>query len=364
MPVAGLVRLRKHLFGRQAAFGTKVPATRAYPFKGVPSVDLQWTDPDVDVGSIVVTVAPQRGAGAYTAALTDPQLAYDNIPLLMCAVFGGNVIPTGGPAFTWTHEPSAVEPLDDQDEFTYEFGDDVLSDWFQLGDGILDSVEFTGPEGLGAITTSMTWRFGSASSTGSTDSPVDGTVPTPSLSVDKDAALVYLKDMAIYIADTEAGLSGGQITDALHTFSLTITQESDDKRFANGTQTFDVTDRSRTGYAVELACTFAKTSQTVGTGSEADDWYSDQAVARYVRLAFISTRFVTGSTPYSWTPEFPMRYYTRTDADSAGNSVVVLTGHAFLDEDDFDGFFRSVVVCGLISARSGHDHHLHLPAEG
>jgi hypothetical protein len=159
--------------------------------------------------------------------------------------------------------------------------------------------------------------------------------------------------MSLYIADTEAGLGAGKINNALHTFSLTITQESDDKRFADGTQTFDVSDRSRTGLAVELACTFAKTSQTVGTGSEADDWYSDEAVSRYVRLGFISTKFVTGSTPYSWTPEFPMRYYTRSDADSAGNSVVVLTGRAFLDEDDFDGFFRSVVVCGLTEADLG-----------
>ena len=58
MTVAGLVRLRKHQFGRQDVFGTKVAATRAYAFRGVPSTDLQWTDPDVDVGSIVPTVAP------------------------------------------------------------------------------------------------------------------------------------------------------------------------------------------------------------------------------------------------------------------------------------------------------------------
>ena len=37
MPVQGLVRLRKHQFGRQALAGTKVAATRAYPATGVPS---------------------------------------------------------------------------------------------------------------------------------------------------------------------------------------------------------------------------------------------------------------------------------------------------------------------------------------
>jgi hypothetical protein len=31
-PIQGFVRLRKHQFGRQGVFGTKVAATRAYPF--------------------------------------------------------------------------------------------------------------------------------------------------------------------------------------------------------------------------------------------------------------------------------------------------------------------------------------------
>lgn len=353
MAVAGLVRLRKHQFGRQDTFGTKVAATRAYPFKGVPSVDLQWTDPDVDVGSIVATVAPQRGIGAFTAALTDPQLAYNNIPLLMEGVFGGNVNPTGGAIETWTHEPSPVEPLDDASDFTYEFGDDVVDDWYQLGDGILDSVEITGPEGLGALTTSMTWRFGSASSTSSTDSPVTGTVPTPSLDVDQNPALVYLKDMGLYIASTQAGLSGGQILNALHTFALTISQENDDKRFANATQSFDVSDRSRTGYAVELALTLAKTDDTVGTGSETDAWFSDDAVDRYIRLDFVSTKIISGATPYSWRVDMPMRYYTRTEADSAGNAVIVLTAHAFYDSDELAGFFKSIVKNSLHAADLG-----------
>ena len=54
MPVQGLVRLRRHLFGRQQAHGTKVAATRAYPFSGTPDNGLNWTDEEVDVGSAVV----------------------------------------------------------------------------------------------------------------------------------------------------------------------------------------------------------------------------------------------------------------------------------------------------------------------
>jgi hypothetical protein len=353
MAVEGLVRLRKHQFGRQDTFGTKVAATRAYPFSGTPSVDLQWTDPEVDTGSIVTTVAPKRESGEFTASLTDPQLAYNNIPLLMEGVFGGNVNPLGGAIETWTHEPSAIDPLDDDSDFTYEFGDDRTDDWYQLGDGVLDSVEITGPEGLGALTTSMSWRFGSAASNSSTDSPPSPAVPTAGLSVDTNPALVYLKDMGLYIASTQAGLGAGQIMNALHTFAMTITAEHDDKRFANATQSFDVSDRSRTGYAVELALTLAKTDDTVGTGSETDAWFSDDAVDRFVRLAFTSTKIISGITPYSWIVEMPLRYYTREEGESSGNAVIVLTGHAWYDPDDFAGFFSSVVKNSLHAADLG-----------
>lgn len=353
MSVAGLVRLRKHQFVRQNVFGTPIAATRAYPYTGVPSVDLQWTDSEVDTGSIVTTIAPQRGAGEFGASLEDPGLAYDNVPILMEGFFGGNVNPTGGAAETWLHEPSAIDPLDDPSDFTYEFGDDVTDDWYQLSDGILTSLTLTGPEGLTPVTASMEWNFGSARSTGSTDSPVVGTVPTPGLSVETNPALVYGKDMGLYIASTEAGLGAGQVSNALHTFEITFTREWDDKRFFNASQSFDVSDRSITGYAIEWALTLAKTADTVGTGSESDAWFSDDAVDRYIRLQFTSTQIITGATPYSWRLEGPIRYYTREEGESAGNTVIVLTGHSWYDPDDFDGFFRSSVVNTLTAAELG-----------
>ena len=353
MPVEGLVRLRKHQFARQDVFGTVVAATRAYPYTGTPSVDLQWTDSEVDTGSIVTTIAPIRGPGEFGASLEDPQLAYDNLPILMEGMFGGNENPTGGATETWVHMPSSVDPLDTPSNFTYQFGDDRTDDWYQLGDGILSSLTITGPEGLGACTASMEWNFGSARSKSSTDSPVCGTVPTPGLSVDTNPAIVYLKDMGLYIASTEAGLGAGQMLNALHTFALTITKEFDDKRFANETQNFNVSDRSITGFAVELALTLAKTDDTVGTGSETDAWFSNDAVDRYVRLKFDSLDITSGATTYAWTVDMPLRYYTREEGESSGNAVIVLTGHAWYDPADFTGFFRSTIVNTLSAAELG-----------
>lgn len=349
MAIQGFVRKRKHQFGRQNALGTPISATRAYPFKGVPAPNLNWTDPDIDVGSFDVVAPPVRMAPEILAPLTDPALKYDNIPLMMSAILGGGETPTGGgTAKTWTHKPASIT-VDDVDLMTYEFGDDVTTDWYQFGDGVLDSLEISGPEGLGPLTASMGWRFGKFGSSGSTDSPDSPEVPTASLDVSTTDAIVYLKDLAIYIADDPDYLASNQISDALHSFTLRIGQAWDEKRFANGDQLFDVDAYGRGARTFELECTFAKTADTVGTGSESDDWTSDEAVNRFVQLKATSTVMVEGPTPYSWQVTMPMRYYTRTEGEVGGNTVIVLTGHGFFEPTDFAGVFESIVVCSLTS---------------
>lgn len=344
MPVAGLVRLRKHQFGRQSTMGDKVAAQRAYPFDGVPNVDLTWTDPEVDAGSIDITAPPTRGAGDFTAPLTAPSVYYNDLPLMLSAQLGDAVDPTGaGTAKTWTYAPASTT-ADVFDMFTYEFGDDVTTDWFQLGDGLLETLEFNGPEGLGALNASMGWRFGSASSTGSTDSPVEGTVPTAGLSVETSAVPVYLKDGAIYIASDDEDLAANQISNALHSFTLRFNQEIDLKRYADGSQVFDISDYGRGARTIEFEAVFAKTADTVGTGSEADAWFSDTAVTRYVRMVFTSTQEAQSGIPYSWTFTMPLRYYTRADGEIGGNTTVTLMGRAFYEPVDFGGVFTSAVV--------------------
>jgi hypothetical protein len=349
----GLVKARKHLFGRQAAFGTPVAATKAYLLSGVPEVELNWTDPEVDAGALVTVSAPHREAPDLTAPLDIPQLRYNYLPKLHSGFFGGQVVPTGGgTAKTWTYAPSAVAPLDELDPFTYEFGDDVLEDWYQLTDGVLESFEISIPVGLGACTGSEAWRFGSVASTGSTDSPVVGSVPTD-LDPVANEAVVYGKDLAIYIADTEAGLAANQIMDALYSGTIRVSGDLDLKRYANGTQTFEVSAVARANIMVEYEFRFAKTEDIVGTGSESDDWMSDQSVDRYMRLVFTSTVEAQGGTPFSWSVTSPTRYYTRTEDAEGGNTVVVLTARAWYDAVDLEGFYNSVIVTTLTEAELG-----------
>jgi len=354
MAIAGLVRLRKHSFGRQLDFGTKVAATRAYPFTGVPDPDLNWIDPEIDTGSIDIVAAPYRGAPSLTATLTTVALNYNDLPLHLSAFFGGGVAPTGGgDAKTW-HWAPASETVDDPDAYTYEFGDDVLTDQDQYGGGIEESVEFTLPEGLSALTSSMTWRFSSYSNTGGTDNPVDGTVPTPGLSVAVDDAIVYGKDCKLYLSDTVGGLSTDQISDALYSCVIRFTHEFDEKRWANGTQTFDANAIVPGKRTLEWELTLAPTDDIVGTGSESDAWMSDQVVNRYGRLLFTSTVLAESpSTFYSWEIKGPLRYYTRTYGEIGGNTTRVLTGRMFYDAEDFGGVIDTTVVNTLTEAELG-----------
>lgn len=354
MPVQGLTRLRKHLFGRQFTFGTPVSATRAYPFSGVPTPDLVWTDPEIDAGSLYPVAPPTRGAPDLTAALTANLLGYNTIPIIFSGFFGGAVEPTGaGTAKTWLWQPSGDTP-DDIDSYTYQFGDDVLTDWYQFLDGIIESFEITGPEGLGALTASTNWRFGGVNSTGSTDSPVTGTVPTAGLSVDTAEVPIYLKDIGIYIASSVAGLAAGQVTNALHTFTFSGTREMDQKRFANADQSFDIDDYGHGPHSLSLGLTFAKTADTVGTGSESDAWMSDVAVNRWIRIVATSTVEAQSGTDYSMTLTMPCRYYTREESNIGGNSTIVLTANAFDDQDDLGGPFEATVVNTLTSDELGN----------
>lgn len=352
MAVRGLTRLRKHQFGRQAAFGTPTDATKAYLLSGVPDVELNWTDPEVDAGSLVTVAAPHREAPDLTADLDIPQLRYNYLPLLFSGFFGGGVEPTGATAKTWTYNPASVAPLDDLDGFTYEFGDDVLEDWYQLTDGMLESFEIAIPVGLGACTGSASWRFGEVNSTGSTDSPVVGTVPSD-IDPAANEAVVYGKDLSIFIADTQAGLGAGQIMDALYSGTIRFSGDLDLKRYANGSQDYSVSQIARATLEVEYELRLAKTTDIVGTGSESDKWMSDQSVDRYIRLFFESTVDAATSTPFSFDLSSPTRYYTRTEDAEGGNSVVVLTGHAWYDAVDFAGFLQAIAVTTLGEADLG-----------
>lgn len=349
MPVAipGLVALRRHLLGRQEEFGIANTAARAYPWSGTPDVNLNWTDPEGDFGSVDPVAPPYRGAPDLTANLTDNAVTYNNVVAVLAGVLGGDVEPTGGGAAkTWPFAPASLTQ-DDIDLFSYQFLDDVEDDAFLLFDGLIESVTFTFPRGLGPVTASMNWRFGSARYNGATEADLqpEFTVPTAGLSVSSTDIPIYLGDAKLYIDSAAGSLGSTQISDAMYGGQLTISRVVDQKRFVNGTG-FDLSGYSSGARTIELTLDFAKTDDVVGVGSESDAWFSDTAVNRFIRLAFTSTSLIsTGpDVPYSWTLNMPMRYYTRNEDAEGGNSVVQLIGHGYYQAATLGYAFNSPVV--------------------
>jgi len=338
MAILGKVRLRRHLLGRQATIGTAVPAQRAYPFSGTPTPNLNWTESDVDAGSLYPVIPRYKGLPDLNFTLNDNSVAYNDLPLMFSAFFGGAETPTGGgTAKTWAWQPDGYGS-EDFDAFTYEFGDDAdgtsgkPNDWEQYTDGILTSLTFDSPEtGGGVVTAALGFKFADLRYAGSTDIPPTGSIPSITDRPDTSPTRVYLKDGTVYLDSDASDIGSTQLSSAVHKFNLTLTQEVDEKRYVDGTQSFAVEAYGRGTTRINLAVTYAKTADTVGTGSESDAWSADDPVARYFRFAFESTVDAETATPYSWEFSMPARYFQREHAEIGNNSVIVLTAEAFLD---------------------------------
>lgn len=355
--VLGLVRLRRHLFVRQNSFGTARAAVRAYPFSGVPMPDLNWTDTEADQGARVLVQAPTRGIPNLTPTLTDNSLNYNDLPLQFSAFFGDDVSPTGGPDYSYTWTPDLTD-AGTPDVYTYERGSDPdgtsgkPNDWFQWRDGIITQLTIDSPEdGRGVLTSSMQWLFGGVEYAGNSDTTPPA-IPSITDRPDTDPTPIYLKDAKVYINTDASDIGGNQISDAVHKFTLTLSQEVDQKRYVNGSQAFDLDGYGMGLVSIEASIVCGKTADTVGTGSESDAWFSDTAVPRYLQIAFESTRDADTATPYSWVFSMPLRWYTREDGEIGGNETLTLNGRAFLDEI-LDYAVSTTVVCTLPESELG-----------
>lgn len=320
MPIAGFTRQRRWYFGKQTVHGTAVSTTRAIPCGGVLDVNPNWTDiTDIDMGSVDLMLPAYRTQTDITASLTHPQLSYQDIPLLMAATVRGGVSPVlSSSTYQWTHQ-SLSTTATTLDEFTAEWADDVtgaLSDGYRAKDGIIESLELGFDETLGPWTATANWRFGSADA---------ATNPTTGLLVGSNLPLIYGADTKLFIDSTSGSIGSTQISDALHRATVTITNEIDVKRFANGSNSrFAVAGYGLTGRTITASFTFAKTSATVGLLGEAAKWLSADPTNRYISLEATSATLVSGAIPYSLQLRFSGTWRTRTDEAVGGNAVITL----------------------------------------
>lgn len=318
MPIQGFTRFRKWQFGKQSALGTGVTATRRVPFRGTLEINPNWQDQeDVDTGSIDPTLPAYRTATDITAPLTGT-LDFHHIPMLMSGGLRGGVSASaiGGGGYTWVHTALSTTATT-LDYFTTEWADDVSTDGMKAIDGVVESMEFSFDPELGPWSVSATWRFGSVD---------HGVTPTAGLNVSSNLPLVFGADTVLYIDDASGSIGSTQISDALHAATISIENEIDVKRFANGSNSrFGVDGYGLANRTITATFTFAKSDDIVGAlDSEVADWLSADPVNRYLRVETTSTSLAESGNPYKWTQDFSGTWRTRSDGEQGGNSVVTL----------------------------------------
>ena len=316
----GNVRFRAFQMAPETVFNTPVPATRRYPWRATPTVNPNWTDPDIDTGTLGHAVAPYRKAVDVTIPVTGP-LAFDDIPTLMAALHKPITPSPSGTAITWLDLPAETSQ-DAFQPFTGEWGDDVAGDQFRYYSGVLEKLALAFPEDLGPATINADWRFSQA---------IYPAAMTGGLTVDTSPVWVYGADTTLALDSTAGGIGGTVFSKSLHGATITITQALDVKRFMDGAATrFQAQGYGRGLRTTEVSFTFAKSAAAL---AEAANWLNANAQKRFLALKTISPTLIPGSAvPYSSEMRFAGYWYTRAEAASpANNSAISLVCRSTYD---------------------------------
>lgn len=316
----GNVRLRAFQLGKETTFGTTVPATRRFGWSFAPTVDPHWTFPVSDTGTLDQALPPYRMAVDVTGQATGP-LAFNDIPYLASALVKGGVTPTGGGAAkTWAFTP-AYTTQDVFEIFTGEWGDET-TDQFQYADGVLNQLVLTYPQDLGPIAVSADYRFSSVAY------PV---ARTGGLSVDPSLYWAYAADTSLYINDAAGSIETTQILNTMHNATVTINNNLDVKRFANGSNTrFQAAGYGRGARSFEVAFDFAKSTAAI---AEFTKWLNADPVERFVGIKTVSTTDAQAGTKYSTDIRFAGFWFTRTEGTYAtANTTGQLVCRGYIDQ--------------------------------
>jgi hypothetical protein len=333
MPIQGFQRFREHQVGLQTSFSSNTSAVRTLPYRGAITIDPALTDPDVDVGSIDPILAPFAGAAVYEGAWTG-KLAYDDAPWLFALTLKAGVSAVGGGAAkTHTFTPASTSA----DTFAYmtdQWGDDVTTDWIHGGSGIVNELTLSFDEELGALDVDTANIYARAAFGG----------PTGALTVDSNPIWVYGADMEMFSDTTTGGIGTSKWSDAVHTWSLRIGGNNDQKRFANGSNTrFQLSGYGRGQREIEITIGVAKTTETIAERQRIDD---APPAETYHEYRFTSPTFVTGSTPYSMSIRAPVRLITAEDTEFGDNN----TGYTFTYRARYNSTLGYAIRAVIVSA--------------
>jgi hypothetical protein len=320
MPIAGFTRFRKHQVGPQTSLASNSVATRILPYRGAIVYDPQRTDPDVDVGSLDPILAPFAGA-AEVSGNWEGKLAFDDAPYIWNGTIKGGVTPTGATAKAWVWQAASLT-ADTFGLVTDQWGDDYSTDVIVGGGGTIDSLEIGFGDDLSAFDVNADLIYARAQL-------CQGF--TGGLTIDSTPNWVYGADTEVFLDTTFGAIGTTKLTDTIHGATLNISNNLDQKRFANGSNSrFELAGYGRGAREITVTLVLAKTTQSVAEACTLDD---TPVPNRFIELRTTSPEIITGVIPYSQSIRVPARLISRADGEIGGNTTITLVYRGYYDSD-------------------------------
>lgn len=331
--VPGAVRLRFNQFGIQSSLNTAVAATKRVPWRGGIVVEPNWTDPDIDEGSLDPVALPYPGLLDITSTKTG-SLYYNDLPLrLLAGLKGGVSATTSTTDQTWDFQVASLSS-DVFDIFTNQTGDDTEATDTTIGiGGVIDSLEDTYPQDLGAASISDSWVYSTATLGGN---------GTDSLSVDSAAVPVLARDLTVKMDTTAAGIGGTLIsgTSGPHEVVVRVQNNLDRKRLMSGSNSANqLAGYGRGDRVIELVLTVPKTSTWI---TEANTILTAVKPSRFFDIGVFSTSETKSGVPYSDRHRGAFRLFTKGETEIGSNVALVLTYRAYYDSTLTYAYRRTV----------------------
>lgn len=318
-PVAGTTRLREFQLGLETTFGTQVAATRQYPFSFTPTVNNNITKTTSDTGTLDLAQAPYAKALDITGTSTGELYSNDLPTLISAGVMGGLALTTSGTAKILTAAPSATTQ-NVFDTYTAEVGDDASADDWAFTGGIIDSLTLDYPQDLGPIMATANWRFSKA---------VPASTKTAGLTVDAAPVPFYAGDTYFFINDTAGAIGTTQMVSQVYGATLTLTNNIDAKRFANGSNSMvQVQGYSRAERVLDFTWTFAKATAAI---AEAAKWIAISPTERFMEIRTTSSVAASAGIPHQMRWRIPGYWFARAWTEIATNTGFTLSGQQIYD---------------------------------
>ena len=152
---------------------------------------------------------------------------------------------------------------------------------------------------------------------------------TGALSVNNAPIWAFGADTSFYLNSNAGAIGATQLVDAVRGATLTVANNLDQKRFANGSNTrFQLGAYGRGEREITLELVVEKTTQTIAEFITLDD---DPQPNRYIKIACNSTVVIGGTTTYKWEAFLPMRLMEVSDGEIGGNANWTFTYKGFYD---------------------------------